>query len=630
MKRSEIIFLIVSLSIILFISIVQAQDEYYKELEIKVDIKNDISSNSDNLKVNLTSFPKDDLFQKVETEISPKATISDESILFEFNENGDYSILVSSKVKSALRFIMVKFSKEIPLDIPKEYKLYLLPTANINSNNELIRIKAKNIAGNNKNIYEISLDIAKFVKENVEYDLSYAGQNKDSVWVLQNKKGVCSEFTSLFVALCRSLGIPARYVSGVVYSNIEDKFREHAWAEIYDGYQWIPFDPTFGQYGWVDSTHVVLGYLTDPEEASISYSYTGEVDIGKFEIETEIEKYNEKVSPLVEIELNWYKDKVSLDSYAPLIVNVKNPNNFYVNLPLYITQAPDKIEENYKDVLLKPLEEKKVFFLIHIPNSRQCDFGCKSEIVLESAFNDYESIELYFSSMQDKITKEEAEKLIEEESGEKNEGLILMDCKSSKQTIYPYEDVEVNCVISNQKENDEEVLFCLNEDCKELNVEKDSLTSKDFSVKIEEKPIALCAELRDRRGSLIDFSCLSFSISEKPNVEIKNIDVKNVRYGDVVYGNFTFNSNRDIQIVLKISNMEEYEIDLKKGLNVAKIPIKSWKIKDDLIKTEIIYKEESNTYKNSQEFEFVVEDVSFLEKIFAWFKILMFNFRFID
>jgi len=129
MKRSEIIFLIVSLSIILFISIVQAQDEYYKELEIKVDIKNDISSNSDNLKVNLTSFPKDDLFQKVETEISPKATISDESILFEFNENGDYSILVSSKVKSALRFIMVKFSKEIPLDIPKEYKLYLLPTA---------------------------------------------------------------------------------------------------------------------------------------------------------------------------------------------------------------------------------------------------------------------------------------------------------------------------------------------------------------------------------------------------------------------------------------------------------------------------------------------------------------------
>jgi transglutaminase-like putative cysteine protease len=62
--------------------------------------------------------------------------------------------------------------------------------------------------------------------------------------VLQERKGDCNEATTLFVALARSAGLPARTVSGLLYVN--GRFYYHAWAEVYLS-DWVPVDPTFDQ-----------------------------------------------------------------------------------------------------------------------------------------------------------------------------------------------------------------------------------------------------------------------------------------------------------------------------------------------------------------------------------------------
>ena len=65
--------------------------------------------------------------------------------------------------------------------------------------------------------------------------------------VLKNKHGVCQDFAHFLIACIRSLGIPARYVSGYLRSSENSIGAEasHAWAAVFcPGYGWFDFDPT--------------------------------------------------------------------------------------------------------------------------------------------------------------------------------------------------------------------------------------------------------------------------------------------------------------------------------------------------------------------------------------------------
>jgi transglutaminase-like putative cysteine protease len=58
--------------------------------------------------------------------------------------------------------------------------------------------------------------------------------------------GVCQDHTHAFVACARSLGIPARYVSGYLYSDDLAHLASHAWAEAWLDGVWYCFDVTNG------------------------------------------------------------------------------------------------------------------------------------------------------------------------------------------------------------------------------------------------------------------------------------------------------------------------------------------------------------------------------------------------
>jgi len=66
--------------------------------------------------------------------------------------------------------------------------------------------------------------------------------------MLTHERGVCQDFTHLMIGLARALGIPARYVSGLVHPDRE-RYRgfseTHAWCELlFPGTGWVGFDPT--------------------------------------------------------------------------------------------------------------------------------------------------------------------------------------------------------------------------------------------------------------------------------------------------------------------------------------------------------------------------------------------------
>ena len=94
-------------------------------------------------------------------------------------------------------------------------------------------------------------EILDWVFKNVEKKMVDATSALD---VLNTLEGECESHSYLLAALLRARGIPAKTVSGIVYSEELDGFFFHAWNEVYLG-RWIPVDATFGQFP-ADPTHI--------------------------------------------------------------------------------------------------------------------------------------------------------------------------------------------------------------------------------------------------------------------------------------------------------------------------------------------------------------------------------------
>lgn len=70
--------------------------------------------------------------------------------------------------------------------------------------------------------------------------------------VLASGRGDCNDAATLYVALARSAGLPARTVAGLIH--LQGRFYYHAWAEVYLG-DWVAVDPFYDQYP-ADAAHV--------------------------------------------------------------------------------------------------------------------------------------------------------------------------------------------------------------------------------------------------------------------------------------------------------------------------------------------------------------------------------------
>ena len=111
--------------------------------------------------------------------------------------------------------------------IPRDVRIFLGPSPKIESRNTKIRSLSKQIGADQQKAWDRVEAIYDWVRENVEYK---NGPLKGAVAALQDGSGDCEELTSLFIAICRAAGIPARtvWVQGHCYpefylNDAEDK-----------------------------------------------------------------------------------------------------------------------------------------------------------------------------------------------------------------------------------------------------------------------------------------------------------------------------------------------------------------------------------------------------------------------
>ncbi len=152
-----------------------------------------------------------------------------------------------------------------PVNHPKLLP-YLSPSVYIESDDPDIIRKAKEVAGDEDNTWKAAKKVCEWVNRNIK-DKNYKVGFGTAKQTLKDLQGDCSEHTVLFVGLARSLGIPSRIATGLVYHN--DAFYYHFWPEVYAG-RWVAMEPTLGQVQ-ADATHIK--FITSPVETESALEF---------------------------------------------------------------------------------------------------------------------------------------------------------------------------------------------------------------------------------------------------------------------------------------------------------------------------------------------------------------------
>jgi transglutaminase-like putative cysteine protease len=113
---------------------------------------------------------------------------------------------------------------------------------------EVVQI-ARDIVATASTPCDAALQISQAIGDRIEYMSGVTGVHTTAAEAWEQKRGVCQDITHLAIGALRSVGIPARYVSGYLHPQPDAAIGQtvagesHAWVEWFCG-DWRGFDPT--------------------------------------------------------------------------------------------------------------------------------------------------------------------------------------------------------------------------------------------------------------------------------------------------------------------------------------------------------------------------------------------------
>lgn len=118
-------------------------------------------------------------------------------------------------------------------------------------------------------ILEAAFDLTQRIFRDFEFDDAATTISTPLHEVLVGRRGVCQDFAHLMIGCLRSIGLPARYVSGYILTTpppgqarMVGADASHAWVSVYSSHVgWVDFDPTNRRL--VQDEHITLAWGRD-------------------------------------------------------------------------------------------------------------------------------------------------------------------------------------------------------------------------------------------------------------------------------------------------------------------------------------------------------------------------------
>jgi len=121
------------------------------------------------------------------------------------------------------------------------------------------------------------IDIVRKVYDYTTFKIKTTGFSgkTDAITTLRLGEASCNGKSRLFVAMMRTLGIPARLVGGLILKSGTKRI-SHQWVEVYLGDKWVPFDPTNKHFAELPANYLVVYYGDQPffqRTSNVNFKY---------------------------------------------------------------------------------------------------------------------------------------------------------------------------------------------------------------------------------------------------------------------------------------------------------------------------------------------------------------------
>jgi transglutaminase-like putative cysteine protease len=221
---------------------------------------------------------------QISKNLDPEGNI--QNILFFKEPTTDLDIIMTAKVATTefnpFDFVYFPFeSKSLPISYSASYQKTLAPYLGKEGISPMVEQLAWQIASDVKwKTSEFLMSLNEFINSNFAYEIREDGAPHAPEFTLVNLKGTCRDYAVLFSAVCRTLGLATRFVSGY-YTGVapvdlpQQNHYLHAWVEVYlPGGGWRGYDPTQNEV--VSGNHIPLAASCLSEEITPVFgSYRG-------------------------------------------------------------------------------------------------------------------------------------------------------------------------------------------------------------------------------------------------------------------------------------------------------------------------------------------------------------------
>lgn len=179
-------------------------------------------------------------------------------------------------------FVFYPFeSKQLPLIYQANYQQTLSPyLGRLGLHPDIEQVAAQLASKAKYQTAQFLMDLNAFIHTQFAYEIREEGHPNAPELTLKTRKGSCRDYAVLFAAICRSMGLATRFVSGYYLGPApvdvpNQQHFLHAWVEVYlPGGGWRGYDPT--QFEVVSGNHIPLAASCLPESISpVIGSYRG-------------------------------------------------------------------------------------------------------------------------------------------------------------------------------------------------------------------------------------------------------------------------------------------------------------------------------------------------------------------
>jgi transglutaminase-like putative cysteine protease len=180
---------------------------------------------------------------------------------------GKFQMRVDVVVETADQIATARGAPTVSVqELPEDTLQFLLQSRYCPS--DQMEDKAREVVGKHRPGYDQAEAIRSWIHQNLEYKYGVSSGSTTALDTLEDKAGVCRDFSHVGISLCRSLMIPARMVVGWLYKL--DPMDMHAWFEAFVGGRWYTFDATQAE---PRGGRIAVAYGRDAADVALTTEY---------------------------------------------------------------------------------------------------------------------------------------------------------------------------------------------------------------------------------------------------------------------------------------------------------------------------------------------------------------------